>query len=107
MFAAAFEDFLLNYKSTQTDLDLAVQDLNIDGDNTSEEYDMLDDETGGKQARQANGQQKEPKKKYMDMLQKVADRELDEVTIELDDLDNVREQSNFRSSRMLISLSVV
>lgn len=54
---------------------------------------MLDDETGGKQARQPNGQHKEPKKKYMDMLQKVADRELDEVTIELDDIDDVREQT--------------
>lgn len=56
---------------------------------------MLDDETGGKEARRPNGQHKEPKKKYMDMLQKVADRELDEVTIELDDLDNVCEQSGF------------
>jgi DNA replication licensing factor MCM7 len=80
---------LQNYKSTQTDLDLAVQDLNIDGDNSSDEYDMLDDVTGGKDAGHPNGQYKEPKRKYMEMLQKVADREIDEVTIELDDLDNV------------------
>ena len=50
----------------------------------------MDDVTGGKEARHTNGQHKEPRRKYMDMLQKVADRELDEVTIELDDLDNVR-----------------
>ena len=90
---AAFEDFLLNYKSTQTDLDLAAtdafQDLNIDGDSTSDEYDFMDDVAGGKEARRPNGQHQEPRRKYMDMLQKVADRSINEVTIELDDLDNV------------------
>ena len=93
---AAFEDFLLNYKSTQTDLDLAAtdafEDLNIDEDGTSDEYDFMDDVAGGKAARHA-GRHKEPKKKYMDMLQKVADRQIGEVTIELDDLDNVSEPS--------------
>lgn len=94
----AFEDFLLNYKSTQTDLDLAAtdafQDLNIDGDGTSDEYDFMDDVTDGKAARHA-GQYKEPKDKYMDMLQKVADRQIGQVTIELDDLDNVSGPSDF------------
>ena len=52
----------------------------------------MDDVAGGKAARHA-GQHKEPKRKYMDMLQKVADRQIGEVTIELDDLDNVREPS--------------
>ena len=94
---AAFEDFLLNYKSTQTDLDLAAtdafQDLNIDEDGTSDEYDFMDDVTDGKAARHS-GQNKEPKKKYMDMLQKVADRRIGQVTIELDDLDNVSDPFN-------------
>ena len=98
--SAAFEDFLSNYKSTVSELDLAVQDLNIDGDGTSDEYDFMDDVTaGGKEARQqqSDGQYGAPRRKYMDLLQKVADRELDEVTIELDDLDNVR--SKHRESR--------
>ncbi|KAL6716217.1 DNA replication licensing factor MCM7 [Lecanora helva] len=82
----AFEDFLLNYKSAQIDLDLAVQDLNIDGDGTSDEYDFMDDAPGGRDARNAN--HREPRRKYMDILQKVADRELDEVTVELEDLEN-------------------
>lgn len=94
---AAFEDFLLNYKSTQTDLDLAAtdafQDLNIDGDATSDEYDFMDDVADGKAARHA-GQHNEPKRKYMDMLQRVADRQIGEVTIELDDLDNVSKPSD-------------
>ena len=90
---AAFEDFLSNYKSTQTDLEIAAtdafQNLDIDEDGTSDEYDMMDDVTGGKETRQKNADFKEAKRKYMDMLQRVADREISEITIELDDLDNV------------------
>ena len=90
---AAFEDFLLNYKSTQTDLDTAATDafeeLNIDGDGTSDEYDFMDDVAGGKEARRPLGRPSEARRKYMDMLQKVADRQLNQVTIDLDDLDNV------------------
>ena len=106
-FTAAFEDFLLNYKSVQSDLDRAVQDLNIDGDDTSDEYDFMDDVAGGKEARQPNGQHKEPRVKYMDMLQKVADRELDEVTIELDDLDDVGSSVRETCKRRLIRRSTV
>lgn len=98
MTIAAFEDFLLNYKTTQTDLDLAATDafeeLNLEEDGTSDEYDFMDDVAGGKDARHA-ARQKEPKRKYMDMLQKVADRQIGEVTIELDDLDNVSETSGW------------
>jgi len=100
MSAAAFEDFLQNYKSPTTDLE-ALEDLNLDGDGTSDEYDFMDDVAGGKEARHRGGQAKEPKRKYMEMLQKVTDRQLDEVTIELDDLDNVRE-SNPGPGLMLI-----
>ena len=89
MHVVAFEDFLLNYKSTTTELD-ALEDLNLDGDDgTSDEYDFMDDVAGGKEARQGNAQSRAPKRKYMDMLQNVSDRSLDQVTIELDDLDNV------------------
>ena len=105
---AAFEDFLLNYKSAQSDLDLAVQDLNIDGDDgTSDEYDFMDDVAGGKEARQPNGQHKEPRRKYMDMLQKVADRETDEVTIELDDIDDVGPAVQETREQLLIRESAV
>ena len=33
---------------------------------------------------------RDPKRKYMDMLQQVADRHVSEICIELDDLDTVR-----------------
>ena len=102
----AFEDFLLNYKSTTTELD-ALEDLNLDGDDgTSDEYDFMDDVAGGKEARQANAPSRAPKRKYMDMLQEVVDRRLDQITIELEDLDNVR-HSNFLLRTMLIQIPVV
>ena len=89
----AFEDFLQNYKSTVTDLealeDLNLEDLNHDGrDDTSDEYDMMDDVAGGKEARHAN-KFKAPKRKYMEMLQEVADRKINEICIELDDVEYV------------------
>ncbi len=49
----------------------------------------MDDVDDGKASRSKPGQYPDPKKKYMDMLQKVVDRKLSEVTIELDDLENV------------------
>jgi len=67
----------------------ALEDLNIDEDGLSDEYDFMDDVTTEKGQRRRTAQGKEARQKYMDMLQKVADRELDQVTIELDDLDNV------------------
>ena len=91
-FQAAFEDFLTNYKSTVTAEQLAsdaLEDLNIDEDGLSDEYDFMDDVINEKEKRRRPGQSTEPRRKYMDMLQKVADREADQVTIELDDLDNV------------------
>ena len=90
---AAFEDFLTNYKLTATDSGQlaadALQDLNLEEDGLSDEYDFMDEVGNGKDSRPRGGQYPAAKRKYMDMLQKVADRELNEVTIELDDLDNV------------------
>ena len=50
---------------------------------------MIDDEGNGNGPVQRPGQYGDPKKKYMNMLQRVADRQISEVTIELDDLQNV------------------
>ena len=94
---AAFEDFLTNYKSTATESDQlaadALQGLNLDEDGLSDEYDFMDDVENGKES-QLRGQFPAPKRKYMDMLQKVVDRKINEVIVELDDLDNVRSSLN-------------
>ena len=49
----------------------------------------MEDVEDGKAGRRRPEQYPDPKKKYMDLLQQVADRKLSEVTIDLDDLENV------------------
>lgn len=83
----AFEDFLSTFKtSPTTNITHALGGMNIDEDDFSDEYDMMDDEDDQNLRRQNRAQAKVPKLKYMDLLQKVADRYEDEITIELDDL---------------------
>ncbi|KAL9113697.1 MAG: hypothetical protein Q9227_002142 [Pyrenula ochraceoflavens] len=85
----AIKDFLINFKSSEspsadTAAD-AIEDLNIDGDGTSDEYDFMDDiETTDGRPRRRRGADKQ---KYMTILQDVADRIKPSVTVELDDLD--------------------
>lgn len=82
------------YESTQSDLDAAATDalegLNIDEDADSDDFVMVDGEENGRGARRKPGQFEDPKKKYMNLLQQVADRQISEVKIELDDLKAVR-----------------
>lgn len=91
----AFRDFLENFKSSQSTSEEAatdaIDDLNLDEDRTSDEYDFMDDvaEEEGVRRRRAAGS-KPSKRKYMSILQDVADREKTNVLIELDDLDEVR-----------------
>jgi DNA replication licensing factor MCM7 len=92
IYLAAFEDFLQTFKtSPQSALANALGDMNIDEDDFSDEYDFMDDddEEGQNSRRQARSQAKQPKLKYADLLQKVADRYEDEITIDLDDLAKV------------------
>ena len=96
MCTAAFEDFLISFKSSASATEIsatsALQDLNIDEDGLSDEYDFMDDAADGNgvtRSTQRSGRAKDPKKKYMEILQKVADRQSSEVCIELDDLDVV------------------
>jgi DNA replication licensing factor MCM7 len=98
----AFRDFLENFKSSQSKTEEAaadaIDDLNLDEDHTSDEYDFMDDVAedgggggggGGGRSRRA-GRGKPPKRKYMSILQEVADRERSSILIELDDLEEVR-----------------
>ena len=90
----AFRDFLENFKSSQsTSEDAAtdaIDDLNLEEDRTSDEYDFMDDvnEEEGARRRRAAGRGPS-KRKYMSLLQEVADREKSNVLIELDDLEEV------------------
>lgn len=84
--AAAFENFLSEFKtSPEQQLTDALGNIDIDGD--SDEYDFLDDaETQNRRQRS----KVQPQHKYKDLMQKLADRQVDEVEIDLDDLATVR-----------------
>jgi DNA replication licensing factor MCM7 len=87
----AFKDFLKHFKSSESAsasaATEAIEDLHIDEDGTSDEYDFMDDvNEGNAQSRGARRRNREQKLKYMQMLQDVADRERADVLIELDDL---------------------
>lgn len=91
-----FKDFLQYFKTTESASESAAteafEDLHIDGDRTSDEYDFMDDveNEGGAQRSETGRARREPKLKYMQMLQDVADRERTNILIELDDLATVR-----------------
>ncbi|TVY55141.1 DNA replication licensing factor mcm7 [Lachnellula cervina] len=85
----AFEEFLQTFKtSPAASITHALGDMNIDEDDLSDEYDFMDedDDEGQNSRRQARSKAKMPKLKYLDLLQKVADRHEEEITIDLDDL---------------------
>ncbi|MCJ1330588.1 Mcm2-7 hexameric complex component [Thelotrema lepadinum] len=88
----AFEDFLLNYKvsasSNEDSAADALEHLNLDEDDISDDYDFMEDAEGQSNGRRraSNSRNREPRRKYLEVLQKVADREISEICIDLDDL---------------------
>ncbi|KAI0910524.1 DNA replication licensing factor mcm7 [Ustulina deusta] len=85
---AAFENFLGKFKtSPEQSLTHAIGQINIDEDDLSDEYDFMDDDDDAhEQRRRDKTASKQPTHKYIDMMQKLADRSIDEVLVELDDL---------------------
>ncbi|KAJ5637100.1 DNA replication licensing factor MCM7 [Penicillium lividum] len=85
-----FKDFLKQFKSMQSTSEAAateaLEDLNIDGHRTSDEYDFMDDVEGGAQTRSTR-KNRQTKLKYMEILQDVANRDTSHILIELDDLE--------------------
>lgn len=65
-------------------------DMNLDEDDFSDDYDFMDDSDEAEQRREQRAAERLPQKKYMKLLQDVADRKENEITIELDDLVVVR-----------------
>lgn len=107
----AFRDFLENFKSSQSKSEEAaadaIDDLNLEEDRTSDEYDFMDDvaEADGSASRRV-GRSRPTKRKYMSILQEVADRERSSILIELDDLEEVRLVIVYFAILCLISSSV-
>ncbi|KAI1384927.1 DNA replication licensing factor MCM7 [Hypoxylon trugodes] len=93
---AAFQNFLEKFKtSPEQTLTHAIGQINIDEDDLSDEYDFMDqDDEEHERRRREKAAAKSPKHKYADILQKLADRSIDEVLIELDDLAQWESDTN-------------
>ncbi|KAK5461258.1 DNA replication licensing factor MCM7 [Exophiala xenobiotica] len=81
----AFQSFLEKFETSKTSSDAAaeaIDSLHLDGDHSSDEYDFMDDVADG----DGTSARRRPKRKYMEMLQEVADRERQNILIDLDDL---------------------
>ncbi|KAF2842945.1 MCM-domain-containing protein [Patellaria atrata CBS 101060] len=86
----AFEDFLKSYKSTSTQAEDALEDLNIgeDEDEDEDEYDFMDESDDNRNGERARTNRRSAKKeKYFQKLQDVVDRKTSKIVIELDDLN--------------------
>ncbi|RYP74362.1 hypothetical protein DL771_003029 [Monosporascus sp. 5C6A] len=93
---ASFEDFLEKFKtSPEQTITHAIGQINIDEDDLSDDYDFMDQDDEAHQQRQRERTAtKQPKHKYADMMQKLADRTIDEVLIELDDVAAWEDDTN-------------
>jgi DNA replication licensing factor MCM7 len=94
-----FKDFLKGFKTFQSSSEAAateaLEDLNIDEGRTSDEYDFMDDvDDEGANTRGAR-RRREPKLKYMQVLQDIANRDKSHILIELDDLATVSIPSEY------------
>lgn len=89
----AFKDFLTHFKSFESASESAateaIEDLHIDEDRTSDEYDFMDDAEESGEPGRTSRRRRDPKNKYMKVLQDVANRDRTNILIELDDLDTV------------------
>ncbi|KAI1652909.1 DNA replication licensing factor mcm7 [Daldinia decipiens] len=93
---AAFENFLEKFKtSPEQTLTHAIGQINIDEDDLSDEYDFMDeDDEAHERRRREKATAKLPKHKYADLMQKLADRAIDKVLIELDDVSQWEDDTN-------------
>lgn len=66
----------------------ALGNINIGEDDLDDEYDFMDDDDQDED-RQGNGNRKKPYHKYRDMMRQLADRKIEEVLVDLDDLTQV------------------
>ncbi|KAH6650281.1 MCM2/3/5 family-domain-containing protein [Chaetomium tenue] len=92
----AFEHFLSDFKtSPQETITHALGNITIDEDDLSDEYDFMDEDDNAQQQRRREKPQKQvPRHKYKDMLQDLADRNISEVVVDLDDLASYEKDLN-------------
>lgn len=83
----AFQSFLDKFETKTTSQDeatRAIDALHLDGENTSDEYDFMDDIEN--EDNSVTTRRSRTHKKYLEMLQHVANRDRNNILIDLDDL---------------------
>lgn len=95
-----------SFKSSDT-VD-ALQDLNLNGDDADSDYHLVgDDDLDGHDGAPAANRQPASKLKYMNLLKDVADRKVDNVLVDLDDLELVSSMRIFRHHCALTDVNLV
>lgn len=90
----AFELFLTDFKSSPEEaLAHAIGDVTIAEDDISDDDLMDDDETAQAIRDRQRAAKRGPQPKYKNMMQDLADRKIEEVIIDLDDLADVSLES--------------
>lgn len=82
-----FKDFLQHFKSFESESADAIEDLRLNEDNDDED-ELMDEDADGARGT-GRTRPRDPKVKYMQTLQDIADREKNNIVIELDDLESV------------------
>ena len=68
----------------------ALNNISIDDDDISDEYDFMDEDDGANERRaREKARSRLPQYKYKNILQDLADRKIDQILIDLDDLASV------------------
>ncbi|KHE84505.1 MCM-domain-containing protein [Neurospora crassa] len=95
---SAFENFLDDFKtSPQDSITHALGNIDINEDDLSDEYDFMDDDDDDdaqQQRRSERARRRAPRHKYKELLQELADRKINEIVIDLDDLQSWEEDVN-------------
>ncbi|KAG8165019.1 hypothetical protein KVR01_005294 [Diaporthe batatas] len=85
---STFKTFLEDFKASPADsIAHALGGMNIEEEDLDDEYDFMDEDDEDEQRRrQERANRKKPYHKYKDLMQQLANRDIDEVLIELDDI---------------------
>lgn len=88
---ATFKTFLQDFKASPADsITHALGGMNIEEEDLDDEYDFMDEDNEDEERRrQERANRKKPYHKYKDLMQQLANRDIDEVLIELDDIAQV------------------
>ncbi|PFH58259.1 hypothetical protein XA68_13976 [Ophiocordyceps unilateralis] len=100
----AFEDFLNSFKtSPEHTITTAIGDITIDDDDLSDDDELMHDDNNGAGPRRKE-QRSAPRHVYKEMMQELADRKINEVMIQLDDLAAWEEEQRDDSLKLVESI---